>query len=53
MSWNDEIEDWSSETDLINVSKDTMDSGLEELENEKQTKSKRNGRRKRKNTRTP
>lgn len=38
MSWNDDIEGWTNESDLINVSKDTMDSGLEELENEKYKK---------------
>jgi len=38
MAWEDDIEDWNYETELINVRKDTMDSGLEDFENEKYKK---------------
>lgn len=38
MAWTDDVDSWDSEKELINVSKDTTNSGLEELDDEKYKK---------------
>ena len=38
MAWTDDVGSWDSEKELINVSKDTTNSGLEELDDEKYKK---------------